>query len=278
MSAPAWLDELVLEAGPPWHSMGTRGLPAPWSADAGDDVGEQLARKRELLVTARPSVSVRLDRPDVAAAEAEVADLVGAGPSSDALPGGGWTALERAAAAVPDDLCLLVDRDGHWRLDSGVVCFPSLWRLADKIGRPLAEIHAPVPDYAEELADRVDRLVSRLRPERPVWRRNWFVHHDPELHQPEPPPAPEPLPAPPGGLWLRSERQTLRRLPRSGAVLFTIRTQQVPLAAVAERPDLAGAMAAVVKAWPARLARYRGATHWRGPVVAWLRSIGGGSG
>ena len=29
-------------------------------------------------------------------------------------------------------------------------------------------------------------------------------------------------------VWLRSERQTLVRLPRTGAVLFTIKTQQLP--------------------------------------------------
>jgi hypothetical protein len=274
--APAWFDELPLEPGPPWHSMGTRALPASTlGGDGGGDVVEQLDRKRALLVSARSVVSVRLDRPDVAAAEGEAATVAVASRPVDPPPPGAWTALERAALAVPDDLCLLVEREGHWRLDSGVVCFPSLWRLSDKIGRPLAEIHEPVPAYAEELATRVDRLVSRLRVDRPVWRRNWFVHHDPELHQPAPGPPPDPAPAAPEGLWLRSERQTLRRLPVTGAVLFTIRTQQVPLRVVADRPDVAAVMASVVEAWPDRLARYRGATHWREPVVAWLRSIGG---
>ena len=44
---------------------------------------------------------------------------------------------------------------------------------------------------------------------------------------------------PPDGLYLRSERQTLRRLTTADVVLFTIRTQQVPLAVLAERPDIA---------------------------------------
>ena len=276
MTAPAWLDELPLVAGPPWHSMGTRALVSPTAADAGDDVDEQLAAKRRLLVESRHLVSARVERADVAAAEEEVAASLVAGRAPAALPSvtPPWTALEVAAACVPDDLCLLVDRAGHWRLDSGVVCFPSLWRLSDKIGRPLAEIHEPVPAYAEELADRVDRLVSRLRADRPVWRRNWFVHHDPALHQPVPRPAPEVMGAAPEGLWLRSERQTLRRLPETGAVLFTIRTQQVALAAVVDRPDIARSMADVIEAWPEPIVRYRGAAPWRRPVVAWLRSLG----
>jgi dimethylamine monooxygenase subunit A len=278
VTAPAWLDELPLEPGPPWHSMGTRALAGPTAtgADGGDDVGEQLAVKRRLLVESRHLVSARIERADVVAAEEEVAAGLVAGRAPAALPSVNppWTALEAAAASVPDDLCLLVDRDGRWRLDSGVVCFPSLWRLSDKIGRPLAEIHEPVPAYADELADRVDRLVARLRADRPVWRRNWFVHPDPELHQPVPGRPPDPRPAPPEGLWLRSERQTLRRLPETGAVLFTIRTQQVTLAAVVDRPDIARSMADVIEAWPEPIVRYRGAAPWRRAVVAWLRSLG----
>src|SRR6185369_15328865 len=91
------------------------------------------------------------------------------------------------------------------------------------------EIHAPVPAYADELAARVDRFLDRL--DRPVWRRNWFIHDSPELHLPEPP-VHLPTPRVPDDLWLRSERQTLRRLPSTGAVLFTIGTQLVPLTVV----------------------------------------------
>jgi hypothetical protein len=257
--------------------MGTRALAdAAPGAGAGADVErtEQLAAKHDLLTRHRPAVSMHLDRPGVVAAEQEAATIF-AVPSAVALPpapGAPWTALEALALSVPEDLCVLLDHDGGWRLDSGVVCFPSLWRLGDKIGHPLADIHGPVPAYAEELAARVDRLVARLRPGRPVWRRNWFVHHDPALHQPEPGPPPVSMPDPPEGLWLRSERQTLHRLPATGAVVFTIRTQQVPLAEVAGRPDVAGALAAVIAAWPDELVAYRGAGRWRAPVVSWLLS------
>ena len=77
-------------------------------------------------------------------------------------------------------------------------------------------------------------------------RRNWGVHDHDTLFVPEhPPPRPGITAANAGErLWVRSERQTLRRLPRSGAVLFTIRVQLAPLAALAARPDLAVALAA----------------------------------
>jgi dimethylamine monooxygenase subunit A len=109
-------------------------------------------------------------------------------------------------------------------------------------------VHAPVAHYAEELGGRVDRFFDRLAPGKPVRRRNlslwpacllWVPTSriDGELWDP-----PSNDPAVPG-LWLRSERQTLRRLPRSGAILFTIRVQMAALAALADRPDRAGDLA-----------------------------------
>jgi hypothetical protein len=153
-----------------------------------------------------------------------------------------------------------------------------MWKLPDKLGSSLADVHGPVPAYADELAARVDRFLDRLRPDRPVWRRNWLIHDSPELHLPAPPPPSDAPLEVPDGLWLRSERQTLRRLPTTGAVLFTIRTQQVPLAVVADvdaPPTVASGMADAVDAWSPALLAYRGGERWKDPVVAWLRSLGG---
>lgn len=199
-----------------------------------------------------------------------------AGAEAAALVAPGTGSLVEAAATVQEDLCLLLRHDDGWRLDAGVVCFPSMWRIADKLGLPLTAVHGPVPAYAEELAARVDRFLDRLRPERPVWRRNWLVHTSPELHQPEPPAPEKDPPDVPEGMWLRSERQTLRRLPGSGAILFTIRTQQAPLAVVAFRPAVASALAGAVGSWSDDLVAYRSAGSWRAPVLAWLAGVATG--
>jgi hypothetical protein len=254
---PAWLDELDIRPGPPWHAMGTRSLDLEaWLVDD-DERGPQLAYKGQLLAARHEVVSA--SRPGSEAASAEAAALFGAGD------------LEAAALQVQEDLCVLVRRDGRWCLDAGVVCFPSMWSLRAKLGRPLTEVHGPVPAYAEELADRVERFLDRL--DRPVWRRNWFVHDSPELHLPEPPPRPPgpraPGPRVPDDLWLRSERQVLRPLPATGAVLFTIRTQQLPLADVPD--DVLRRLAVAVAAWSPELVEYRGAAAWR---AAFLRRYG----
>jgi hypothetical protein len=265
-SAPDWLDELQSAPGPPWHAMGTRALAASgWLLPD----PEQVARKRELLRTVPEVVSGRIDAPGVEAAASEAAALVS---------GGATESLGEAALGVAEDLCVLVPDGGRWTLAAGVVCFPSMWRLPDKLGLPLASVHGPVPAYADELASRVDRFLDRLSPDRPVWRRNWLVHECEELHLPEPPPPPSHPVEVPDGLSLRSERQTLRRLPASGGVLFTIRTQQVPLAVVAGRPEVAGRLAGAIDAWSDDLVAYRSAGRWRAAAVRWLRSVGGAPG
>jgi hypothetical protein len=154
--------------------------------------------------------------------------------------------------------------------DAASLCFPSYWRLGDKVGRPLGDVHGPVAHYADELAAKVDAFLARLRPDRPVWRRNWSVHDDPAYFLPDPTPPRQV--EPPEGLWLRSERQTLRRLATPDAVLFTIRTQQVPLDALAERPDVAHRLAAAIDAWSPQMREYKG-RHGAVAATPWLRSL-----
>lgn len=271
--APSWLDELQLIAGPPWHAMGTRSLDdAPWLM-ADDQRDSQLAEKRRLLGTIPDVISASLPTLTVQAAAAEAAEVVSASSGRQRLETE-RPPLEAAALTVQEDLCVLVRHGDHWRLGAGVVCFPSMWRLTDKLGFSMTEVHGPVPAYADELAARVDRFLDRMQPDRPVWRRNWFIHHMRDLHQPAPPPPPPSPPAVPDGFWLRSERQTLRRLPRTGAVLFTIGTQQVPLAVVGHRPDIAAGMAAAIGSWSDYLVDYRNASKWIAPVTAWLLAVG----
>ena len=226
-----------------------------------------LAEKASLLAARHDEVFAALDSPAVGAASAEVLQLVQAATGQTGE--GGTHSLDTAGRLVQEDLCLLVLRDGGPHLDAASLCFPSYWRLRDKLGRPLAEVHGPVAHYGEELAARVDRFLHRLRPGRTVWRRNWSIHDDPAYFLPAPGPAL--AVEPPRGLWLRSERQTLRRLTTPDTVLFTIRTQQVPLAALGSRPDVAHRMAAAIASWSPEQIAYKGG-HGACAALDWLRT------
>jgi hypothetical protein len=267
MPAPDWLDELPLAPGPPWLAMGTRGLDGDRWLVADEELDQDLLAKAWLLEEERATVFGVVPGEVVERAAVELLDLVV--EATGVEPGPELHPLEAASRLVQEDLCLLVPRDGVLHLDAGCVCFPSYWSLGDKLGRPLAEVHGPVPHYAEALAGKVDGFLSRLRPDRIVWRRNWSVHDDPALFLPRPTPPHEV--EPPTGLFLRSERQTLRRLATVDAVVFTIRTQQVPLEVLAERPDIARGLAAVIDAWPPEAADYKGG-HGALRAQGWLAS------
>jgi hypothetical protein len=268
VTPPDWLDELPLAPGPPWLSMATRNLdPAAWLI-VDEDRDRDLMRKQVLLAERHDEVFAALDTAAVAAASVEVLELVLAATGARSVPAD-LHPLDAAGRLVQEDLCLMVLRDDAPHLDAASLCFPSYWRLADKLGRPMTAVHGPVAHYGAELADKVDTFLQRLRPERPVWRRNWSIHDDPSYFLPDPTPPYEGVP--PAGLYLRSERQTLRRLAAAEVVLFTIRTQQVPLSTLGERPDVAHDLAAAIRAWSPELAAYKG-DHGALAATRWLTS------
>ena len=264
---PAWLDEVEPATSPPFVRMGTRGLRGqPWLL-GGDDVPAQLAERRWILAEHHDDVVAALPGSDEAIAE--LSALV----ASEGW-GSGAGSLRVLGTLVAEDLCLLVDGV----LVAGVLCFPSHWRFRDKLGLPLAAVHGPVPDYGADLQEKVDRFLGKLRPglANAVWRRNWTVHHEPDLFAPVVPPPPDPPVTAADAadrLWFRSERQTLTRLPRTGAVVFTIRTQQVPLGTLADRPELGRKLRAAMAAWPAQQVAYRGGEELRRPLLSWFDAV-----
>ena len=69
-------------------------------------------------------------------------------------------------------------------LTAASLCFPARWRLSDKLGRPMADIHRLVPGFNAKLARPVDRFFDRVEPDQPYLRANWSVIDDPTLFQP----------------------------------------------------------------------------------------------
>ncbi len=132
---------------------------------------------------------------------------------------------------VQEDFCLLEKHGDEHVMTAAVLCFPASWRLADKIGRPLGAIHDPVEEYDETLARRVQRLFDGVQVGRPMWRFNLLHYADPALFQPK---TRTERGGPEYGTefpYLRSERQSVLRLPKSLACVFSIHTYVVPRAA-----------------------------------------------
>ena len=200
-----------------------------------------------------------------------------------------WHPLERAGRLVQEDWCLLApdaadgtkagEIVGH-RLVAASLCFPSRWRLHDKLGRAMGAIHGPVPAYDAKLWRPVDRFLSLLKAEKPVRRANWGLHDDPALFQP----AAGHGPGEGAGigvadagarLWLRVERQTLVRLPETGLVAFGIRTHVHRLDAAIRGAEDAAAMALAIRTMPPETLAYKGMAAFADAVLGWLDACAG---
>ena len=198
---------------------------------------EQLALKARLIAQRRGDVLAVL--PGAEAAVAELYSVVLAALSADP----GYRTSDEAvvrpdgAVVIPDasdplltlsqlvqeDLCVLEKRGDEHVLVAALLCFPAAWTLAEKIGRPLLRIHAPVRHYDGQIAQRVQRLFDGVRAGRPMWRANLLRYDNPALYQPHLEATPRPV-GRDDSPFERSERQTVLRLPVSGAVLFAIHT------------------------------------------------------
>jgi hypothetical protein len=190
--------------------------------------------------------------------------------------------LMTAARLVADDLILLRKSRAGWRLAAGSLSFPSAWSLREKFGRPMHEIHGPVPGFGAGTrnAELIERMFDNLRPAIAVLRWNWSLYGDAELFHPQ---SHEPAGRRFGAgerahpVFIRLERQTLRKLPASGDIVFTIRIVVDPLEALETHPDaatLAPAMIAQLEELTPEQVAYKGLTAERERLIARLREIG----
>jgi len=133
--------------------------------------------------------------------------------------------LSSAALLIPDDLLLMRRCDDGWRLVAGSLAFPSSWRFADKFDKSMERIHAPVP-IDNRMHARITRIFDMLRVEAPLWRTNWSLDPHYNLREEKKEDHATVKGLPPGGeAYLRTELQTLHKLPKSGDLLFTVRTK-----------------------------------------------------
>ncbi len=173
----------------------------------------------------------------------------------------------------PDFLVLATDASGAFTLRAGCVCFPSHWDLGEKLGRPLAAIHEPVPTLNATLARQIDTFLAALRPGA-VWERwNWGLAATPERNNHPALGLPRITPDTAlDQLWLRSEHQAFARLAATGAILFAIRIHLQPLADFTREPGAAAHLADLLATMPDDIARYKGIGPAREPLVQRLRA------
>ncbi len=191
--------------------------------------------------------------------------------------------LLTAARLVQDDLLLLDRNEEGWRLTAGCLCFPSSWVLGEKMGRVLDHVHEQVPDFGPGTRQALimARMFDAMRPETPMIRWNFSLYGDDRLFHPDV--------SGPGArrfgtgeradpVFLRVERQTLRKLPRTGAIAFTIRISIDPLERLETHDrdaEIAASLAGQIAALTPEQLDYKGLTLEKERVLTRLAEFAG---
>jgi hypothetical protein len=263
--------------------VGARALDLTNWIEINSDYEKDLAQKRDLLSQKHDEVFVSLPLGD--AGSREVLDLL-----SEHLPSifpDRWPnevsidpslhPLEAASLLVQEDLCVMSQVGNDWILSAASLCFPSRWDVRDKIGKNLLGIHGPVPHYEEKIGAATQNIFDKLTVERPVWRVNWTVMDSGELHQPTAVRSPDAMAITSSNieqeLYFRRERQTLRKLAKSGDILFTIRTYSDTFAQVVEQfPDFRSHIGPTISGSTPQLIAYKGWAKILNELQSWSMS------
>ncbi|WP_341989650.1 DUF3445 domain-containing protein [Azorhizobium sp. AG788] len=186
--------------------------------------------------------------------------------------------MEYITRQCQGDFCLLDQRNGDLFVDSGMVTAQADWSLDFDIGMSFKEWHAPVP-FAHEMGifERAQKFLLNMQIGRPVRRLNWTMTVNPRLDT-----APEtyPLWGPDRGtvtpdnvgdkVHLRVELQALWRLPRSNAIVFSIRGYLIKVDEIATVPKWHRRLHRVLKTLPPEIAAYKGLTRYLDTTLDWL--------
>ncbi|KAL4241323.1 hypothetical protein ABKN59_000084 [Abortiporus biennis] len=221
--------------------------------------------------------------------------------------------LKISSLLIQEDFAIMVEgSDGRYYFQAGAVLIAGSWRMEDKLGMALDEIHTSgnVPQYQSKLDSPMARFFTKFPLDKPVARDNYTFQVVPEAKEDaldfaelawaqtmkgsedlkisegqmwlkesyddedskaigqiqQDVSTPSYPPIGPSTVWLRVERETMRRLPRTGAVIFTIRTYQTRISELAKEPGVPGRIASALRSWPDDVARYKGHEAYEGIV------------
>ena len=197
--------------------------------------------------------------------------------------------LELCERIVQEDLVLMrpprdeTDGEGstQYAMAAAAVVF-SFSELPQKLGKPVEFLHAPVPGYEKHLRKTLDLTFSKLlKVEQPMWRNNWGISPSGKLDEPlygsteahehrtfssklddDEAAATKTTQKDTNRIietkFLKVEYQTIRRLPQTGYLLFTVKTMADPMSALADLPQAAACLASSIRGMSPAMRGYKG--------------------
>lgn len=195
------------------------------------------------------------------------------------------------ANTIEEDFLILLkdptrvnEKDGsEYFFKAGIFAFAAGFAPVDRFNKPLSFVHHPIPGYESKLKLSMNRFFNRIEPGQFVTRSNFSVQthnkyyvddankgHNLSKNQKQAPLDPSKLDFE-NQVHYRSERQTLTRLPESGAIVFTVRTYLEPLSVLKkEEKEVRERFIGAIDKLPKDISEYKRADEWGPAVIAYL--------
>ncbi|KAJ7470323.1 hypothetical protein FB451DRAFT_332890 [Mycena latifolia] len=181
---------------------------------------------------------------------------------------------------IPEDFLITLEdkKTGLYAFRAGVSCSAIGWNVSTKIGLHLHEIHEPVPDYKEKMQFSMDRYFSKMPTDKPIQRGSWGLEvgqplfaqeDDPEFKLSREPKAPPGLDT--SDIHLRVDWQTLRRLPRSRAIVFNFKALFTPIQEFREEPYIPKLLLKILRDGKPSFMQYKAFYHVEDKVLPALQ-------
>lgn len=182
------------------------------------------------------------------------------------------------------DYTLQDQRENNLYVDGGMVTTQADWSLLFDVGMNFHEWHGPVPlAHDNGVFARALQYLMRLQLGRPVRRLNWTMTVNPRLDtSPENYPlwGPDKASLTPENIGeklnLRVELQSLYRLPRSNAILFSIRAYLAPLEDLVRVPKWGRRLHRILRDLHPEIVTYKGLSRFRDMAVDYLANYDDG--
>lgn len=172
--------------------------------------------------------------------------------------------LIKASKLAKEDFYVIHQRpDGKHYMIAGAVPFPGgEFNVGNLLGRELDSIHEDVPYYEEKLKRSMEKYFGKMRPEMPIERASWNITWDHELfyskiylakHN-----GPEVMKNIPFEKFnIRVERQALRKLPKSKAIIFSNHPIFYSIDELKDEPMVPSLIKKILQEGPDKIIKYK---------------------
>ncbi len=178
---------------------------------------------------------------------------------------------------VEDDLVILRPEEDSFKMIAGAVFSPSGWDLKSKQFLDINDIHSPVPHYDSLLAERLNKILTKLPIGIPFERHNWSIYGSEDLFQPSQIKQANRIDIRSKEdieyIKIRIERQTLYKSESSNLILFSIKVRNYQIKEITDKKLLVQNFYLALEGLSEEMIEYKGLTSSMSLFKDYLKSF-----